>query len=652
MDAVSKRLRSSMAQRPQTPAISGDAAAVVAFMTSADGCVQSWSREAEDLFGYNLEDIVNRSWAILVATDGEAAVDATTLEPSRHTVRRFRRRDRTEFVAHHATVELRSLTGIVTRAQLIRMDGVEQGPAVAENGRQHAESVTSLRSESAELRYSEQARIRLLRRLVIAQEEERRRIAGDLHDHLGQQLTSLRLKLEAVRTVTPDLPNVQATLTQADAVLTRIDRDIDFLSWELRPAALDDLGLKAVLDNYVREWAQHAGVRARFHVEGLGDERVAPEIEATLYRIAQEALNNVARHARAQSVSVVLERRARTLSLVIEDDGVGFDTSTISNTMIGLVGMRERAAVVGGSFDIEPTAGGGTTVLARVPLYLTDLSPLVDIAASSDSSLVPNEAVPASAAGESERTAQLQRAVAARDEFIATVAHELRNPIAPLMFQIRLSIEKAEQIDRSGAAIPAEWARGQLRRIEQRLHRLLETLDRLLDVSRLSSGRIDLEFETVDLTEVVRDVIGSFEAELAVARCEARVTTPAAVIGWWDRLRLDQICRNLVSNAIRFGAGHPIHVTVASDDTDATLVVRDYGVGIPADKQEVIFERFERGPENSRSGGFGIGLWVVRNICAAMGGSVTVKSAVGVGSTFAVSLPRRPERDQRQEESK
>jgi signal transduction histidine kinase len=435
--------------------------------------------------------------------------------------------------------------------------------------------------------------------------------------------------------------------------LTRIDRDIDFLSWELRPAALDDLGLKAVLENYVSEWSQHANVRARFHVEGLGEERVAPEIEATLYRIAQEALNNVARHARAQSVGVLLERRGHTLSLVIEDNGVGFDTSTIANTMIGLVGMRERAAVVGGSFDIEPTAGGGTTVRARVPLSLSNHHSMLDVVAVSDFSVTRVDApsVEVTTTDVSGRTAQLQRAVAARDDFIATVAHELRNPIAPLMFQIRLSIEKAEQMDRSGEVIPAEWTRGQLRRIEQRLHRLLETLDRLLDVSRLSTGRIDLELETVDLAEVVREVVSSFEAELAVARCELRLTAPVAVIGWWDRLRLDQICRNLVSNAIRFGAGHPIHVTVEADDADATLTVRDYGVGIPPHKQDVIFERFERGPENSRSGGFGIGLWVVRNVCAAMGGSVGLNSAVGVGSTFAVSLPRRPARDQRREEN-
>ena len=112
---------------------------------------------------------------------------------------------------------------------------------------------------------------------------------------------------------TPDLPAVQPTLAQADALLVQIDRDIDFLSWELRPAALDDLGLKAVLENYVREWSRHSNVPARFHAEGVADERVAPEIEATMYRIAQEALNNVAKHAHARSVGVVLEQRGQTL---------------------------------------------------------------------------------------------------------------------------------------------------------------------------------------------------------------------------------------------------------------------------------------------------------------------------------------------------
>ena len=515
----------------------------------------------------------------------------------------------------------------------------------------------SQRLPSAELRYSEEARVRLLRRLVIAQEEERRRIARDLHDHLGQQLTSLRLKIGTVRNDTPALPHVQSTLEQAESLLAQIDQDIDFLSWELRPAALDDLGLKAVLENYVREWSRHANVPARFHVGGVSDERVAPELEATLYRIAQEALNNVAKHASARSVSVVLERRDQTLSLVVEDDGTGFEPAPASDTMIGLLGMRERAAVVGGTLEIEPTAGGGTTVLVRVPLSLSDISEwagrdgTVASGVSRDDAPGQNGSVHIEVPSAPDRIQELQRAVAARDEFIATVAHELRNPIAPLMFQVRLSIDKAESMEHLGESVSAEWARAQLRRIEQRLHRLLETLDRLLDVSRLATGRIDLEPDSVDLVEAVRDVLGSFDAELGVARCEVRLMTPSSVVGWWDRLRLDQICRNLLSNAIRFGAGHPIHVSVMADHSIATLTVRDQGIGIPPDRQAGIFERFERGPDARRSGGFGIGLWSVRNVCAAMGGSITVDSAAGAGATFTVTLPRRPEREQRREVS-
>jgi signal transduction histidine kinase len=355
----------------------------------------------------------------------------------------------------------------------------------------------------------------------------------------------------------------------------------------------------------------------------------------------------VAKHARARSVAVVLEKREQTMSLVVEDDGVGFEPSASSSTMIGVLGMRERAEIVGGSVDIEPTATGGTTVMARVPLHLTDVLPSrvgAELAAPPLTGLSVDRR-PADPRRSSSRLHELERAVASRDEFIATVAHELRNPLSPLMFQVRLSIDKVDQMDRAGEPMSPDWARAQLRRIEQRLHRLLEILDRLLDVSRLASGRIDLELERVDLVEALNDVLASFEAELAVARCELRVTAPPTVTGWWDRLRLDQICRNLVSNAIRFGAGRPIDIAVDADDSTATLIVRDHGAGIPPEQQDLIFERFARAPEASRSGGFGIGLWVVRSICVSFGGSITVDSTVGAGASFAVSLPRRSDRD-------
>jgi signal transduction histidine kinase len=241
------------------------------------------------------------------------------------------------------------------------------------------------------------------------------------------------------------------------------------------------------------------------------------------------------------------------------------------------------------------------------------------------------------------RLQELQQAVGARDEFIATVAHELRNPIAPLTFQVRLALNKTEQMAAAGRPVSVEWIQSQLRGVERRLHRLLETLDRLLDVSRLSTGRIDLQVEPMDLAAVMRDVINTLEAELAVARCTLTLEEHGETTGSWDRLRVEQICRNILSNAIRFGAGRPIETSVTGDDDFATLRVRDHGIGIAPGQQSKIFERFERGVEQ-RSGGFGIGLWIVRSVCVAMGGTVSVESELGDGACFTVMLPRRPVR--------
>ena len=202
----------------------------------------------------------------------------------------------------------------------------------------------------------------------------------------------------------------------------------------------------------------------------------------------------------------------------------------------------------------------------------------------------------------------------------------------------------------SGEAAPVDWVESQLRRIEQRLHRLLETLDRLLDVSRLSTGRIDLQPEPTNLQHLVREVVSTIEAELAVARCKLTLSVRGDATGTWDRLRLEQICRNLLSNAIRFGAGRPIEVTVDADQQFATLQVRDHGIGIAPDQQTKIFERFERGSEQ-RSGGFGVGLWIVKSICVAMGGTVAVESEVGEGARFTVMLPRFGDRESVQVQS-
>jgi len=311
--------------------------------------------------------------------------------------------------------------------------------------------------------------------------------------------------------------------------------------------------------------------------------------------------------------------------------------------------MQERALTVGGTVEIEPTPSGGTTVRACIPTtghgreHAAITDDITDPMRTPDD---PDEAIDAGGGALTAirmRLQELQGAVAARDEFIATVAHELRNPIAPLTFQVRLALNKAEQLAAAGAPVSVEWIQAQLRGVEQRLHRLLETLDRLLDVSRLSTGRIDLQPEPMNLAELVQEAIEGFEAELAVARCKLTLSVRGAPTGSWDRLRVEQVFRNLLSNAIRFGAGRPIEIAVDADDDFARIAVRDHGIGVAPDQQAKIFERFEQGTKQ-RSGGFGIGLWIVRNICAAMGGAVSVESSIGDGACFTVMLPRRPPR--------
>jgi PAS domain S-box-containing protein len=631
------------------------------------GVVTFWNGGAEHLFGWQSEQAMRVHVSSLLGPGGEeAGIGTTDLEEAkRHgsvtLSRRLNHHDGSTRTVRTTIVALRNTTDVLgfgvlahpvqdppPAAALSRHAGRDTA-SPTETRRQLSESRALLAAEIADRTQAETSRARLLRRLVVAQEDERRRLARELHDGLGQRLTALRLMLEAFDADPSARPLPTATALE---MLARIDQDVDFIAWELRPAALDELGLVQVLETYVKEWSRHAGVPAAFSARPGDLGRFAPEVEATIYRIAQETLNNVVKHARARSVNVLLELRDDNLALVVEDDGVGYQPATKGETMMGLTGMRERALAVGGTIELEPTPGGGTTVLACIPTAsgYRDRLPAFD-----ESNEVPPSHLPDAGRGDATevgepalhairtRLQELQRAVGARDEFIATVAHELRNPIAPLTFQVRLALNKAEQLAAAGTPVSVEWIQTQLRGVEQRLHRLLETLDRLLDVSRLSTGRIDLQIDSMNLADVVREVSDGFDAELAVARCTLRLSIRDVATGSWDRLRVEQIVRNLLSNAIRFGAGRPIEVLVESDADFARVAVRDHGIGIAPEQQAKIFERFERGGEQ-RSGGFGIGLWIVRTLCAAMGGTVTVESTLGDGACFTAMLPRRPAR--------
>ena len=216
---------------------------------------------------------------------------------------------------------------------------------------------------------AERARTELLARLVFAQEDERRRISRDMHDRFGEQLTALARRIGILREACAGRPDLCAEVDALEAVSQQLDRQVDHLVWELRPTALDDLGLRAALANYLQDWSKRVGISAELHSTGLVDDRLPSETETALYRIAQEALTNVAKHSGAENVDVILERRADHVVLIVEDDGVGFeDGGARDREGFGLLGMQERAALVGATLEVESSGDKGTTVLVRIDL--------------------------------------------------------------------------------------------------------------------------------------------------------------------------------------------------------------------------------------------------------------------------------------------
>ena len=361
-----------------------------------DGVITSWNRGAERLFGYTAAEAIGQPIFLIIPEDRIAEEHDVLARLRRgekvdhfETVRRTK--DGGEVHISLTVSPIRDGAGRIVGASKVARDISERVRAQEALKRAHEELEKRVRERTAELASANEAlrfemierdraerqRIRLLTRVILGEEDERRRIARELHDQLGQQLTALRLTLEMLKGAPTDRMEPRTQIETLEELALQLDRDVAFRVSELRPAELETLGLEAALTDHVRRWSKHFGIPVHLHTNRLADERLTAELETTLYRLAQEALNNVVKHARADRVDVVLERQADHLSLIIEDNGQGFDPARLegSGQHFGLIGMRERAGLVGAELHVESTPGRGTTVVVRAPLAAPAFKP-------------------------------------------------------------------------------------------------------------------------------------------------------------------------------------------------------------------------------------------------------------------------------------
>ena len=228
----------------------------------------------------------------------------------------------------------------------------------------------------------------------------------------------------------------------------------------------------------------------------------------------------------------------------------------------------------------------------------------------------------------------LRGSVRARDDFIAIAAHELRNPMTPILGVAELALIAARKESKCPPRVILL-----LERLQRLVQDYVRRATKLLDVSRLESGNLQLEPAATDLSRLVLAIVHRYEAEAAHQQCALEHDIEAAISGRFDPLAVEQVVDNLVSNAVKFGAGKAVTVRLRSDGGAACLEVQDRGIGMSVDQQERIFGRFEQIVARHDGSGFGLGLWIASRLVAAMEGRITVSSRPGEGSTFTVILP-------------
>jgi PAS domain S-box-containing protein len=347
------------------------------FLLDDQNRITFWSKGAERVFGWSEGEALGQDGAIVFTAEDRArgipAQERITAqwEGSALDRRWHVRKDGRLLFLDGALIRLDEEQGGLRGFVKIARDATAQREAEEALQRAHDELEQRVQERTAALAASNQARQELLRQLVRAQEEERLRIARDLHDQLGQQITALLLGFKQLEGAAQGTP-LAAMLPPLQDLTQQLAKDAHHLAVNLRPTALDDVGLIPALERLVEDWGRQARITTAFHSQGIYRDRLPLVLETTLYRAVQEALTNVGKHAEARSVSVLLERRDDEVVAIVEDDGRGFDPDAApartERPPIGLRGMSERVAQVGGTLEIESSPGSGTTLFVRVPL--------------------------------------------------------------------------------------------------------------------------------------------------------------------------------------------------------------------------------------------------------------------------------------------
>lgn len=235
-----------------------------------------------------------------------------------------------------------------------------------------------------------------------------------------------------------------------------------------------------------------------------------------------------------------------------------------------------------------------------------------------------------------------QKEIKARDQFLAIASHELKTPVTSMLLQVQTAIHNIRNVSLANFSVANLLT--MLEGTEQQSQRLSKMVNDLLNLSLITTGKLDLEPESMDLSKVVKDVAGNFSERLKRDNTELTVTAEKPVVGVWDKVRIAQAVTNLISNAIKYGNNKPIAISVSNSHERAKLVVQDDGIGISSDNQKRIFERFERAVSSKDFHGLGVGLYITNQIVRAHHGKISVNSKPNNGTTFIIELPLKPQK--------